>query len=510
VSTHSGLPPSGLVTPRWLGAAQALWLGFAGLLTLLAVASGSTSIAAGGLVLAIAAVGLRQIESWRVLLSVLLVVIFAIPIKRYQLPVDLPFDLEPYRLGVMFLAVLWVAALLIDPRIQLRRSRFDVPLIAFFLALMISVSVNIGLVDELRVTTDVVKSLSFFASFLVVYFLVYSVTRTREDIEFVLGAIVVCSAVVACFALVEYRTGQNLFNRLSEIVPLLEFRGDPVEGIARSDRLRVYASSQHPIALAAALMMVLPLALYLAQTRRKAYWWGASFAIGLGSLATLSRTGVIMALAAAVALLAFRPVETKRLAPLALPALLVVFVVLPNALGTFKSAFFPQGGIIAEQSAVVYGNQLRADNRLADIGPTLAEWRQRPFFGQGFGTRIVDVERQNARVLDNQWLALLLEAGAVGVGLLAWLFVRSVRALARLARRDPSSLGLLSGAIGASIASFAIGMLTYDALSFIQVTFVLFVVLALGASVLALAKAGVEASAVGETEGLPDPVGQGA
>jgi polysaccharide biosynthesis protein PslJ len=507
VSAHSGLPPSGLAANRWIGAVQVAWLGAAALLTVAAVAIGSTTLAAGALVLAFAGIGVPQIESWRVLLGALLVVIFTIPIKRYQLPVDLPFDLEPYRLLVMFLAGVWVAALLIDPRVHLRRSRFDIPLIVFFFALMISVSVNVEHVTRLEVTTDVVKALSFFASFLLVYFLVFSVIRTRDDIEFLVRAMVVCSAGVAFFAMIEYRTNQNLFNRLSDLIPLLEFRGDPVEGIARSDRLRVYASAQHPIALAASLMMVLPLALYVAQTTRRAFWWLSAFLIGLGSLATLSRTGVVMAAAAAIALWAMRPVETKRLVPLALPALLVVFIALPNALGSFKSAFFPKGGIVAEQSAVVYGNQLRADNRLADIGPTLAEWRQRPAFGQGFGSRIVDLDRQNARVLDNQWLALLLEAGAIGVGLLIWLYVRSIRALGRLARRDSSSLGLLAGSLGASIASLAVGMLTFDAFSFIQVTFVLFVVLALAASVLALAK---PAPVAREAEGLSDPVGQGA
>jgi polysaccharide biosynthesis protein PslJ len=507
MTAHSGLPAAGLVVHRWAAIAQWLWLGGAFLLTLAAVATGSTALGALALVLTVMAVGVRQIESWRVLLSGLLIVIFTIPIKRYQFPVDLPFDLEPYRLAVMLLSILWIAALLIDPRVGLRQSRFDVPLVAFFLTLMVSVSVNIDHVERLGVTTDVVKAVSFFASFLIVYFLVYSVTRTRADVEFVVRALVACSAVVACFAMLEYRTGQNPFNRLSEFVPVLEFRGDPVEGIARSDRLRVYASAQHPIALAAALMMVLPLGLYVAQTSRKLIWWLAAFLIGLGSLATLSRTGVIMAFVAVVTLVLLRPVDTKRLLPLAVPALLVTFVMLPNALGAFKSAFFPQGGIVAEQSAIVPGNQLRADNRLADIGPTLAEWRERPVFGQGFGTRIVEPGRQNARILDNQWLGLLLETGAAGVGLLLWLYVRSIRALGRRARSDVSSLGLLAGSLAASVCSFAVGMLTFDAFSFIQVTFVLFVVLALAASVLALPK---PAPVARKAEGLTDPVGQGA
>jgi O-Antigen ligase len=449
-------------------------------------------LAALAFIAALLPVAVKQIESWRALLSILIVVVFVIPIKRYEFPVNLPFDLEPYRVVVLLLAAIWVAALLIDPNVRLRRSQFDLPLVALFIALMASDSLNIDRIHELGVEVDVAKSLSFFASFLVVYFLAYTVLRTREDIEYLIRVIVLGAAFVAVFALIEYRMNSNIFNRLSEVLPILEFRGDPAEGIARSGRLRVYASAQHPIALSGALMMVLPLALYLAQTTRKAFWWLSSFAVGLGALATLSRTGPIMALAAAVTLLVLRPRDTKRLVPLAVPALIVTFFVLPNALGTFKSAFFPQGGIVAEQSGVNPGNELQADNRLADIGPTLEEWKQRPAFGQGFGTRIVDGDRRNARILDDQWLAFLLEAGAVGVAILLWLFIRSVRLLGRIARRDASSLGLLSASIAASIASCGVGMFTYDTYSFVQVTFLLFLFFALAASVLAISSTAEE------------------
>ena len=63
---------------------------------------------------------------------------------------------------------------------------------------------------------------------------------------------------------------------------------------------------------------------------------------------------------------------------------MVTFFVLPNALGTFKSAFFPHGGIVAEQDNIQPGNELYGNGRLADIGPTLDQWRERPIFRRGW------------------------------------------------------------------------------------------------------------------------------
>ena len=52
----------------------------------------------------------------------LILVILFIPIRRYSLPGNLPFELEPYRLLVMLLLVGWGASLLVDPRIRFRRT----------------------------------------------------------------------------------------------------------------------------------------------------------------------------------------------------------------------------------------------------------------------------------------------------------------------------------------------------------------------------------------------------
>ena len=106
--------------------------------------------------------------------------------------------------------------------------------------------------------------------------------------------------------------------------------------------------------------------------------------------------------------------------------------------------------------------------------------------GKGYGTLIVEEGRANAPILDDQWLGTLLEIGAIGAIAWLWLMVRAVRRLGRRARDDLSDSGLLAAGLAASVTAFGIGMLTYDAFAFIQVTFLFFILLSFAAAALAM------------------------
>ncbi len=90
-----------------------------------------------------------------------------------------------------------------------------------------------------------------------------------------------------------------------------------------------------------------------------------------------------------------------------------------------------------------------------------------------------------ANILDNEWLGTLLEIGALGFFGWLWFFARVVRRLGKEAKEDDSERGWLLVSIAASVAAFAVGMFTFDAFSFIQVTFLMFVLVGLGASLTA-------------------------
>ena len=91
---------------------------------------------------------------------------------------------------------------------------------------------------------------------------------------------------------------------------------------------------------------------------------------------------------------------------------------------------------------------------------------------------------KNGPILDDQWLGILLETGVAGTFALLWVFVRLIRRLWPHARDDDSPAGWFMIAGIASVASFAVSMFFYDAFSFIQVTFMLFILMGLSASAL--------------------------
>jgi polysaccharide biosynthesis protein PslJ len=430
----------------------------------------------------------KPLLEWHVLLGVLIAVIMFVPIKRYLLPGGLPVDFEPYRALVALIIVGWLAALLADPATRARGGALGVPLAVVLLVATGSIAVNGARVLELGVSLEVVKALSFLLSFALVYYLIVSVIQSQEKVDLMLKLLVAGGAVVSLASIVESRTGFNVFDHWADVVPALIFEQDAVasdEEMRRAGTLRVYGSSQHPIALAAALAMIVPLGLYLALTTRRRLWWAATVLVGLGALATVSRTGVIMLVVFGLVFLWLRPLQTRRMAPLLVPALVVVYIAVPGALGSLYGGFFGGGltGALNEQQISVQHAELSSDGRVADIGPTLQEAGEQPLLGQGYGTRVAGV---NARLLDNQWLLTLVETGLLGVAAWFWVFRRAIRRLARAAKEDASPRGLLCVALAASIFSFAVGMLTYDAFSFVQVTFILIILLGLSAVVLAL------------------------
>lgn len=206
----------------------------------------------------------------------------------------------------------------------------------------------------------------------------------------------------------------------------------------------------------------------------------AAVLLTLGALATVSRTGILMIIVMLVIYARLYPKQTRRLWPLVIPALVVIHIALPGSIGTVTQAFFPKGGLVKEQQG---GKGTDGSGRVADLGPALGEASHTLLLGQGYATRVTDAgPLQNAPILDDQWLGTLLETGLLGVMAWLWLFVGFVRRMLRRAREDLDSHdSWLYAALAASIASFAFGMMFYDAFSFIQVTFFAFVFIAIGA-----------------------------
>jgi hypothetical protein len=427
----------------------------------------------------------RALFRWHNLLAMLLLVILFIPIRRYTLGGGLPFQLEPYRLFVGLLLVGWLASLLVDPRVRVRRSFLDGPLLAVTAVAFVTVLANIGSISSQGIWQEVTKKLTFFLSFLFVFYLFVSLVRTRRQLDQLLRVLVTGGAVLAVFALIEFNTGYDFFDHLHHFIPVLHLQDLPFQSLeVRGGKTRVYASSEHPIALGAAFVMLTPIAVYFAKRNGGARWWVAAGLLAIGSLATISRTSILMIIVTAFIYYRLRPQEIKRLWPLLVPAIVIIHLALPGSLGTLQEAFFPKGGLIAEQQGA---QNTRGSGRVADLGPGVSQWAQQPLFGRGYGTRITDQgAHQNADILDDQWLGTLLETGILGVAAWLWVFTRFIRRMMRRARAEAGDEAYFFAGLAAAAISYAVSMLFYDAFSFIQVTFFLFFVMAFGCARVAI------------------------
>ena len=431
----------------------------------------------------------RYILAWPTLLAYVIVVLLFIPIRRYTIGGGLPIALEPYRLLVALVVAMWLLAVLVDPKVRFRRLGFDAPVIAFVLAAIASLALNIGWINGTGITGSVLKQVSIFASFLLIMYFTASAIKTRRQLDVMIMLLVAGGVVIAAATLVEWKTSQNFFNTLDRYIPIL--RVDPDRALStdvRGGRVRAYASAEHPIALGAMLVLLLPLSIYLFRRKRQVIWLAAAALLVFGALASGSRTAAGMLAALLVSFFWIKRAETVKLLPMLVPLFVACQVVMPGTLGTFKAIIFPEGGSVIEEQK---GGTGAGEGRVADLGPSLEQFARKPFLGQGFGSRLTSQSDPivNARILDNQWLATLLEVGVFGTLALLWLYVRAVRMLARRAKNDATPYGWLLATLAAGLTAYAVGMFTYDSFSFIQVTFVSFIMLGIAGAALRLADA---------------------
>jgi polysaccharide biosynthesis protein PslJ len=484
---------------RGVPASVAVISAAAALLTAYIVHGGATSkyapLAVIGVVLG--AVAIRLAKQWTWVLTAALVAIILIPNDgRYLLAAHFPIQIQPYRLVVGGILIGWLVALLVDPRVRARATGFDAPMITLIVATLGSEVVNPGRVGSL--SSYVIKAMLLFATLIFLFYLVVSVVRTRAMLERLLTVLVVAGAIEGFGAIYQRRSGNNLFNSMHALLPGFNFTG--FSGAAseiRGGLIRATASAGHPIELSATMAMLLPLAIYLAISRRQKAWWLAVVLLLGGDFAGGSRTGVVSLLVIILTFLWLRPRQTLRCWPALLPALVAVHFVAPGAIGGVRANFFPAGGIVAQQSSVLVGKggKVQDNSRLSRWGPSFHEYLQgNPLFGDGYGTRVTGAGANglpnpddNATVLDDEWLGTMLETGLVGIIAWVWLFGRAIKRLAARAKLERGTReGWLPVALAGSIGSFAASMFFYDAFSFIQATCVVFVLLAIAAVLLML------------------------
>ena len=474
------------------------------------------------LVLALLVIFRRFVFAWSTAIVLLVAVIMFVPARRYAIPIPLPFQLEPYRLVLIIVLVALIVALLTKPDFRWRPVAFGVPISILLVTVVVSFVVNGMDLANAGLVETAIGGITQLLLMLSVFFAFRQLLRSERDVMLLVTVLTWAGVIVSFFALIERVARTNVFLMLGSFLPLTLLRegGD----VSRAGVARAFGSAQHPIALAVALCLLIPLAIYLAKyagwptnaINRRIVYAGAVVMLFGGVLAAISRTAVVVLGVMFLVALVFHPRVAAVLFAIAFPLVVLAAVVVPRVFDKMVLSFLDVDSLVASQytSAGMGGA-----GRLADLEPAFREVAQRPFFGSGFGSRIVIGDEANAFILDNQFLGTLMETGALGViGLAAFLLVPPIMLLRfafgqALERRHAA----LAFTVAVSIAGYIAAIFFYDAFGFFQTFFILCMLLAVGAWLLTeaprRAKAIASASAAAEgasVEAAPEVAGSGA
>ena len=275
--------------------------------------------------------------------------------------------------------------------------------------------------------------------------------RDRRDLETVVAWLSWLAAFVAALGIVQYFTGFDIAGLFR--IPGLTPNSDFGAVASRSVLNRVSSTAVHPIEFGVVLAALFPLSLH-----RTIHAWGRrgtlvpTLLIGAAIPMSVSRSAMlVLGVALAVVWIGWPRLWKRRgllLAPLAVVALRAVA---PGLLGTIRSLFLH------------VGNDPSITGRTDDYAVILHLYTKEPILGRGLFTFVPEYYR----ILDNQFLMILLELGAVGLCATGTFFI-TVFVTARGARLrsvNPQHRHLalvLSG----SFAGIVVSYVTFDAWGF--------------------------------------------
>jgi hypothetical protein len=406
---------------------------------------------------------------------------FLVPFDSINLPLHLPVNGTLDRPILIALTMLWFASLAVvsgaaRPRLKLGRVHFAA--LAFLAVCLLSVALNGHALANMSEVELTVKKLALLISYVVFFFIAASVLRPREVARFA-ALMVSLGVVVAVGTIVEYRFHYNVFYSLwGAVLPVTPPKElDTIDSIGR---LTVYGPTLQPLELAAMLAMVLPFAILGAidaSTRRRRTLY--VIAVGLllaGGVATARKTSLVVPAAVILLLIAYRPRDVLRtVGRLCLVLIAIVHFTSPGALGSVINQLEP-GHV---------NSALTTTDRTARYDAVTPDLLRHPLIGRGYES----YDPQKYRILDNQYLDLLITVGAIGTLLYLAIFAAMISAARPLIRdpdrHDPRRASLALAAM-VTVVSAAIGSALFDVLSFPHVPYLLFFV---GAMILALREA---------------------
>lgn len=373
---------------------------------------------------------------------------------------------SPAQIIGLFAGAWWLGAQLgrTGPRPPSRRSRTLTAVLLFSGLILVSYIVAASRpISDLEISAAD-RGLLQFASWLGVFLLVSTEMEGRASLDRALRLLVGAVGIAAFLGVMQFMTGTSFVDGIS--IPGLSPNQTLTSVYDRNGFARSAGTSIHPIEFGVLLTMSLPFALHyaVAEPRRaRLLRWAPLMAIAIAIPVAVSRSALIGVVVVLAIILPGWPAYRRRLTYAAVVAVLgVVYVAVPGLLGTLAGLFT---GVGTDDSSLS-----RTDSY--DLAFSFIE--RAPLLGRGFFTFLPEY-----RILDNQYLGLIIEMGIVGlVAFLGVLLTGAIEASRLAAGSSDETSRSLGRSLTASIVAAACSYATFDALSFNQVACLTFFVLA--------------------------------
>lgn len=297
---------------------------------------------------------------------------------------------------------------------------------------------------------------------------------SMERLLVMVRRVVAAGGAMATLGIAQFLTGEPLVDGIS--VMGLSSNHRPFGLTEREGFTRPTGMATHPIEYGAVVTLILPLALALAfsdTTRSAVRRWFPVLAIVLSVPLSISRSTLVSAAVGCFVVALSWPPATRRIAAAGGAVLAVgVYIAIPGMLGSLLGLF------------TRIGDDSSALSRTGSY-PIAAEFIEKsPFFGRGFSTFL-----PSYRILDNQYLGLLIEIGVIGLASLVALILAAFVGVLRVRRRldDPLARQVAQG-LAAGVAAGASSFALFDGLSFPMSAGLLFLLLGLSGSAIRLGR----------------------
>jgi hypothetical protein len=400
------------------------------------------------------------------LVAIFLATIFLVPMDAMSVPLHLGAEGNPDRVLLLLTLGLWIPVLLIGSRKvrpRLRFTRIHMWVLVFLGLCFLSVALNGNTLAIYTEVSPTVKKLLLLVSFVMFFVLASSIIRPREVPKLV-GFMVILGVIVAIATIIESKTRYNVFYSLWEKVAPVKLPAE-IDQLDDIGRLTVDGPTSEPLELAALLAVVFPFAVVGAiDAKNRASRWRyiiASTILLAGALATARKTSVVAPGIGFLVLTAYRPRRMLRaLAVSIVPLFIAVHLIAPGQIGSVLNELLP-GHINTVSTTTV--RTARYDAVRPDIMSHL-------WLGRGFQS----YDPMKYRILDNEYLGLLIGVGIIGTLVYLAIFGSMLRVAHPMVRApDPVRRRFALPAI-AGIIVVLVSNALFDVLSFPHVSYLFF------------------------------------